>query len=227
MAASLAGAGVSEHLARHHCQAERVIEFVICEQSGIRRDHRSTKLERQFVVEIEPENAIGLFTRRVLHDGVTPPIYFYAGRDVVEVLTKCWTQNLWRGEVRLLAREMKQLDCDGLGKSPISGLLVKPVASLHCKHNPIGGYPHVHCAAVNNRSHDNGSGCFSPRAHNSSGHVSLRKLRPSLRDLSGVHPGSRSVRRLDGLPATRLAEPVRREKAGVGRDVAAGPTGSA
>jgi hypothetical protein len=35
MAASLAGAGVSEHLARHHCQAERVIEFAICEQSGI------------------------------------------------------------------------------------------------------------------------------------------------------------------------------------------------
>lgn len=59
MAASLAGAGVSEHLARHHCQAERVIEFAICEQSGIRSDHRSTKLERQFAVEIEPENAIG------------------------------------------------------------------------------------------------------------------------------------------------------------------------
>jgi hypothetical protein len=55
----LAGAGVSEHLARHHCQAERVIEFVICEQSGIRSDHRSTKMERQFAVEIEPENAIG------------------------------------------------------------------------------------------------------------------------------------------------------------------------
>jgi hypothetical protein len=31
---SLAGAGVSEHLARHHCQAERVIEFAICEQSA-------------------------------------------------------------------------------------------------------------------------------------------------------------------------------------------------
>src|SRR6202045_4858280 len=46
MAASLAGAGVSEHLARHHCQAERVIEFAICEQPGIRSDHRSTKLER-------------------------------------------------------------------------------------------------------------------------------------------------------------------------------------
>jgi hypothetical protein len=131
MAASLAGAGVSEHLARHHCQAERVIEFAICELSGIRSDHRSTKLERQFAVEIEPENAIGWFSRRVLHDGVTPPIYFCAGRDVVEVLTKCWTQNLWRGEARLLAWEMKQLDCDGLGKSPISGLLVKPVASLH------------------------------------------------------------------------------------------------
>ena len=55
---------------------------------------------------------------------------FCAGRDVVEVLTKCWTQNLWRGEVRFLAWEMKQLDDDGLGKSPISGLLVKPVASV-------------------------------------------------------------------------------------------------
>ena len=38
MAASLAGAGVSEHLARHHCQAERVIEFAICEQSSVGGD---------------------------------------------------------------------------------------------------------------------------------------------------------------------------------------------
>jgi hypothetical protein len=60
-----ARAGVSEHLARHHCQAERVIEFAICEQSGIRSDHRSTKLERQFAVEIEPENFAVRFTRPV------------------------------------------------------------------------------------------------------------------------------------------------------------------
>jgi hypothetical protein len=27
-------------------------------------------------------------------------------------------------------REVKQLDCDGFGKSPINGLLIKPVAGL-------------------------------------------------------------------------------------------------
>src|SRR6202022_752243 len=37
----------------HH--AGRAIELAICEQSGIRSDHRSTKLERQFAIEIEPE----------------------------------------------------------------------------------------------------------------------------------------------------------------------------
>jgi hypothetical protein len=35
------------------------------------------------------------------------------------------------------------------------------------------GFPHVHCAAVNNRSRDNGSDCFSPRAHNPSGRASF------------------------------------------------------
>jgi len=45
----------------------------------------------------------------------------------------------------------------------------------------------------------------------------LRSLHPSLRELSGVEPGSRRVRHFDGLP-TILAEPVRRaagEKAGI------------
>jgi hypothetical protein len=51
MAASLAGAGVSEHLARHHCQAARVIEFAIREQPGIGRDDGSAKLKRQSAVD--------------------------------------------------------------------------------------------------------------------------------------------------------------------------------
>jgi hypothetical protein len=59
MAAILARARVGEHLARHYCQAERGIELPIREQSGVRCHHRSAKLERQFAVEIEPENAIG------------------------------------------------------------------------------------------------------------------------------------------------------------------------
>ena len=35
------------------------------------------------------------------------------------------------------------------------------------------GFPHVHCAAVNNRSRDNGSACFSPRTHHPSGRASF------------------------------------------------------
>jgi len=44
--------------------------------------------------------------------------------------------------------------------------------ACHSKHNPIGGFPHVYCA-VNNRSRDNGSASFSPRAHHPSGCASF------------------------------------------------------
>ena len=66
----LAGAGVSEHLARHRRQSERVVEFAIGEQSCVGGDHRSAKLKHQSAVEIEPESAIIRFTRRVRHDGL-------------------------------------------------------------------------------------------------------------------------------------------------------------
>jgi hypothetical protein len=41
----LAGAGVSEHLARHRRQSERVVEFAIGKQSCVGGDHRSAKLD--------------------------------------------------------------------------------------------------------------------------------------------------------------------------------------
>ena len=65
MAAVLAGARVGEHLARHRGQPECVVEFAVCQQSRIGRDHGAAKLEHQAAVEIEPENVIIRFTRRV------------------------------------------------------------------------------------------------------------------------------------------------------------------
>ena len=50
---------------------------------------------------------------------VTPAINYYAGLDIIEVLTKC-RANI-SGAVtsallpRLLPREMRQMDCDGFG----------------------------------------------------------------------------------------------------------------
>ena len=41
----------SEHLARHHCQAERVVEFAIREQTGVGRDDGSAKLKHQSAVD--------------------------------------------------------------------------------------------------------------------------------------------------------------------------------
>ena len=48
-----------------------------------------------------------------------------------------------------------------------------PAPACHSKHNPIWGFPHVHCAAVNNRSRDNCCDCFSPRFHHPSGRASF------------------------------------------------------
>jgi hypothetical protein len=52
----LAGAGVGERFARHGGKPKRVVEFAIGEQSRVRSDHRSAKLEHQPTVEIDPEN---------------------------------------------------------------------------------------------------------------------------------------------------------------------------
>ena len=58
MAAVLAGARIGERLARHRAQPECVIEFAVCEQSRIGRDHGAAKLQHQSAVEIEPENLV-------------------------------------------------------------------------------------------------------------------------------------------------------------------------
>ena len=70
MPAILAGACVGEHIARHRGKAERVVEFPVREQAGVGGDHRSAKLEHQPAVEIEPENLVIRFTRRVRHDSL-------------------------------------------------------------------------------------------------------------------------------------------------------------
>jgi hypothetical protein len=67
MPAVLACASVSEHLARHHTEAERVVEFAIGEQSGVGGHDRTAKLKHQSPVEIEPESLAIRFTRRVRH----------------------------------------------------------------------------------------------------------------------------------------------------------------
>jgi|SRR5579871_1700801 len=64
-----AGAGVSECGACDHAQAKGVVEFTIGQQARIGGEGRAAKLEHQSAVEIESENAIGWFTRWVLHDG--------------------------------------------------------------------------------------------------------------------------------------------------------------
>jgi hypothetical protein len=46
------------------------------------------------------------------------------------------------------------------------------VPACHRKHNPIGGFHHVYCA-VNNRSRDNCSDCFSTRFHRPSRRASF------------------------------------------------------
>jgi hypothetical protein len=58
MAAVPAGARVSEYLARHRAQPECVVEFAVCQQSGIGRDHGAAKLQHQTAVEIELESPV-------------------------------------------------------------------------------------------------------------------------------------------------------------------------
>jgi hypothetical protein len=44
-----------EPFARHRAETERVIEFTVGEQPGVRSDHRTTILQRQPAVKIEPQ----------------------------------------------------------------------------------------------------------------------------------------------------------------------------
>ena len=66
--AVLTGAGVGEPFAGQSAKAERVVEFAIGEQTGVRRDDRTAKLQRQPAVEIEPQCLAVRFTRPVRHD---------------------------------------------------------------------------------------------------------------------------------------------------------------
>jgi hypothetical protein len=70
MSAILASACVGERITRHRTEAQRVVQFPVCEQACVGGNHRSAKLEHQSAVEIEPESAIIRFTRWVRHDGL-------------------------------------------------------------------------------------------------------------------------------------------------------------
>jgi hypothetical protein len=65
-----ARAHLGEHLARHRGQPEGVVEFAVGQQSSVGGDPGPVELELHTVVEIEPEGAIGCFTRRVRHEGL-------------------------------------------------------------------------------------------------------------------------------------------------------------
>ena len=43
---------------RHRGQSECVVEFAMCQQSGIGRDHGAAKLQHQAAVEIERESPL-------------------------------------------------------------------------------------------------------------------------------------------------------------------------
>jgi hypothetical protein len=62
-----ASASIGEHVARHRDETESVVEFPIGQQTGIRGDPRTMELKLQAAVEIEPENGVIRFTRRVQH----------------------------------------------------------------------------------------------------------------------------------------------------------------
>ena len=57
-------------ITRHRAEAQRVVQFPVCEQACVGGNHRSAKLKHQSAVEIEPESAIIRFTRWVRHDGL-------------------------------------------------------------------------------------------------------------------------------------------------------------
>jgi len=59
MSAILAGSRIRERFSRHRAEAKRIIEFAIGEQPRVGGHDRTTKLEHQSAVEIEPEPALG------------------------------------------------------------------------------------------------------------------------------------------------------------------------
>ena len=67
MAAIPASARLSENFGRHRGKTERIVEFPICEQSGVGGHHRSAELKQQAAVEIDPERPIVRSTRRERH----------------------------------------------------------------------------------------------------------------------------------------------------------------
>ncbi len=68
MPAVLTGSRIRERFPGHPAEAERIVEFAICEQPGVGGHHRTAKLEHQPAVEIEPERPVIQFTHRVRHD---------------------------------------------------------------------------------------------------------------------------------------------------------------
>ena len=71
MTTVLPRARIGEKVTGPWSQSKCIIEFAIREQTGIRRNDRSTKLKHHTTVEVGPENTILSFTRRVRHFGVT------------------------------------------------------------------------------------------------------------------------------------------------------------
>ena len=69
--AVLAGACIGEHVAHHRAETESIVQLAVGQQSRIRGDPGAMEFELQPAVEIEPQGALDLFTRRVRHDGST------------------------------------------------------------------------------------------------------------------------------------------------------------
>jgi hypothetical protein len=65
--AILSGTRICGLLAQHCTEAERVVEFTVGEQTGVRGNDRTAKREDQPAVKIEPENVLARFTRRIRH----------------------------------------------------------------------------------------------------------------------------------------------------------------
>ena len=68
MPAILPGTHIRELLARHRTEAERVVEFTVGEQTGVRGNNRTAKLEHQPAVKVELERLAARFTRWVRHE---------------------------------------------------------------------------------------------------------------------------------------------------------------
>jgi hypothetical protein len=106
----------------------------------------------------------------------TPAIHYMPGRDIVEVLTKCRVQHFWRSDVRFVAGERE---------AGLPGQTPRQLAIGNA-----GGFPHVGCAAINNRARNNNSACFSPRTHHPSG----QERRPPARRRRKTQQSARSFK---------------------------------